>query len=128
VADRLHAVLAGAKKTARNPPAEPAADLSGEWNVHIEFAAGSSDHTLSLRQQGSRITGVHQGDFISRDIYGSIDGDAVKLLSQVGESHGFALTYRFTGVVQGDSISGPLDLGEYRSAKWTATRHHFGRA
>ena len=57
-------------------PAAPAADLSGQWDVRIEYAAAASHHTLHLRQRGNDIDGTHQGDFVSRDITGTIDGDA----------------------------------------------------
>jgi len=128
VAEKLHATLSNVKKSAPKTPAPPAADLTGEWDVRVDYLASTSEHKLFLRQDSGRIVGTHQGDFISRDLYGSIDGDIVKFASQVGESHGFALGYRFTGTVQGDSMSGDLDLGEYRSAKWSASRHQFRRA
>src|SRR5687767_10010634 len=52
VADRLHAVLAGAPKSAPSaPPAPAAADLSGSWDVQVQFAAGTSRHTVHLRQR-----------------------------------------------------------------------------
>ncbi|PYQ01285.1 MAG: hypothetical protein DMF82_19660, partial [Acidobacteria bacterium] len=79
VGDRLYAILTAAqgKPAADPPPAAPAADLSGQWDVHIEYAAGASDHGLSLRQRGNEIDGAHRGDFISRDLVGTIEGDTV---------------------------------------------------
>ena len=67
-------------------------------------------------------TGLHQGDFLTRDIAGTINGDAVSLASVVTERHGDALTYRFKGKVAGDTIAGSLDMGEYLGATWTAKR------
>ena len=78
-------------------------------------------------QDGSRLEGTHQGDFLTRDISGTIAGDAVTLASSVTERHGDALTYRFAGTVNGDTMSGSLNLGEYLTAKWTARRHVFSR-
>jgi L-seryl-tRNA(Ser) seleniumtransferase len=72
--------------------------------------------------------GTHQGDFVSRDFSGAISGDDVRISSSVGEVHGAALSYHFTGKLNGDKLSGALDMGEYMGAKWTATRHSFGRA
>jgi L-seryl-tRNA(Ser) seleniumtransferase len=72
--------------------------------------------------------GTHQGDFVARDFSGAISGDEVHISSSVGEVHGAALSYRFTGKLDGDKMSGALDMGEYMGAKWTATRHAFGRA
>jgi uncharacterized pyridoxal phosphate-dependent enzyme len=128
VADRVYEIRA-AKRPQWNPetPKAPAGDLTGSWNVRIEFAAGTTEHTLHIRQQGNQLTGTHQGDFVARDFSGSISGDDVRVASNIGEVHGAALSYRFTGKLQGDQMSGALDMGEYLGAKWTATRHVFGR-
>jgi L-seryl-tRNA(Ser) seleniumtransferase len=129
VADRLYQILS-ARRPVRVTEAlrTPAGDLTGRWNVHIEFAAGSSNHTLHVKQQGNQLVGTHQGDFTPRDFSGSISGDEVRIASNIGEVHGAALTFRFTGKLDGDKMSGTLDMGEYLGAKWSATRHPFGRA
>jgi uncharacterized pyridoxal phosphate-dependent enzyme len=126
VGDRIFQILSTPRppKTAA-PPTVPAGDLSGRWEVHIEFAAGSGDHTFHVKQQGSQLVGTHQGDFVSRDFTGSIAGNDVRIASNVGEVHGAALSYRFEGKLSGDTMSGTLDMGEYLGARWTAKRHLF---
>jgi L-seryl-tRNA(Ser) seleniumtransferase len=127
VADRLHEVISAAPKTKLVKETKPAlSDLSGEWDVHIDFAAGSSTHTLFLKQDGARIVGTHQGDYIPRELSGEISGNSVQMTSRIGEQHGAALNFKFSGTVSGDSMSGDLDMDEYLKAKWTATRHTFG--
>jgi len=128
VADRLHEILS-AKRPAWSPeaPKTPAGDLTGRWDVHIEFAAGSSDHVFHVKQQANQLVGTHQGDFTARDFAGSISGSDVRIASNIGEVHGAALSYTFTGKLEGDKMSGALSMGEYLGAKWTATQHAFGR-
>jgi L-seryl-tRNA(Ser) seleniumtransferase len=104
------------------PPAAAVGDISGRWDVQIQYTASTSAHALHLRQNGNRIDGVHQGNFLTRDIGGTLNGDAISLASNVAERHGDSLNYRFTGKVTGDTMSGTLDLGEYRAATWTARR------
>ena len=123
IADRLHEVLSNAPKESATPPAPPAADLGGRWDVRIEFAASQSAHTLHLLQRGHDVTGVHRGDFVARDLVGTIDGTTVTLRSAYSEQHGDALHYTFSGTVSGDAMSGTLDMGEYLSGKWSAMRH-----
>jgi uncharacterized pyridoxal phosphate-dependent enzyme len=106
-------------------PRPPSADVSGQWDALIEYSAGRSSHKLHLRQQGNRIDGTHQGDFVSRDLTGTIDGDRVQMRSTYAEEHGDALLYSFDGKVSGDDISGTLDMGEYLKATWTAKRHQY---
>jgi uncharacterized pyridoxal phosphate-dependent enzyme len=128
VADRLYAIL-------RNPPrreagdqmAAPAADLSGQWDVQIDYAAGVSKHTLYLRQQGNRVEGSHQGDFVSRDLTGTVEGDAVRISSSYSERHGDSLMFEFAGKISGFEITGSLDMGEYLKASWKAKRHEYRR-
>jgi L-seryl-tRNA(Ser) seleniumtransferase len=127
LADRLYSLLSG--RPAAQParlPAPPTTDLSGRWDVRIEYAAGVSTHALHLRQRGNEIDGAHQGEFITRDVAGTIDGDAVRLRSAFSEEHGDAITFVFTGKVTAAQMAGTLDMGEYLAAKWTATRR--GRA
>lgn len=126
VADRLHHVLSArhTPKAARAPEA-PAVNLSGRWDIEIQYAASKTIHTVHLEQSGNQVQGTHQGNFLARDIAGTIGGNAVSLTSNVTERHGDALRYRFTGTVAGDAMSGTLDMGEYLSATWTARRYRF---
>lgn len=128
VADRLYALLSNPPRTEEKPPAAPAADLTGSWDVRIEYAASSSSHALHLRQRGNEIEGIHQGDFVARDATGTIDGDSVLIRSDYPESRGDRLKFTFTGKVSEDKMSGELDMGEYRKARWTAKRHTPRRA
>jgi L-seryl-tRNA(Ser) seleniumtransferase len=123
VADRLYQILT-AKHTlkAAAPVVAPAGDLSGQWDVEIQYAASKTTHALQLIQNGNRVAGNHQGNFQSRDIAGTLSGDAVTLASNVTERHGDSLNYRFTGKVSGDTMGGSLDMGEYLTATWTAKR------
>jgi uncharacterized pyridoxal phosphate-dependent enzyme len=124
VADRLHAALTSP------PPAEPvvpvtppAGDLTGRWDVEITYTASKSQHVLHLKQVAGRLEGTHQGDFLARDLAGSINGDKIRVMSNVSERHGDSLGYEFTGTLSGDTLSGELAMGEYLSARWTAKRH-----
>lgn len=128
VADRLAAVLSSPPRGAEASAAPPAADLSGQWEVRIEFAAGVSKHTLFLRQRGHELDGAHQGDFVTRDLSGVVHGDSVLMRSSYTEEHGDALEFAFTGRVAGDEMDGTLDMGEYLGGRWTARRSDRGKA
>jgi len=125
VADRLHAVLSQKRSpSSASPPAAPAANLSGRWEVDVEFFSSKSRHTLFLMQDGNRIQGSHQGDYSTRDVYGTIEGNQIKLRSQAstpGDSVGFI----FAGTLAGETISGPIYMGEYLNARFTAKRSNY---
>ncbi len=123
IADRLVAVLS--KPPAQTPaaaPSAPAADLTGQWIVTVQYAAATSAHRLHLTQKGNELGGFHQGDFTTREITGAIDGETVRIRSAYGEQHGDSVNMTFSGKVSGDQMSGPVDMGEYLAATWTATR------
>ena len=123
VADRLHALLSSRSLRDQAPAiVAPSADLSGRWNVRIQYAAGTSTHVLHLRQKGNDVEGTHQGDFISRDLTGTISGSDVRLRSNHSGQTGDALSFTFTGKAMTDEMAGELDMGEYLAAKWTAKR------
>jgi len=123
VADKLVALLSNPPHKDDAPaPAAAAADLSGQWDVKVEYAAGTSNHGLNLRQRGNDLDGSHRGDFLSRDLTGTIDGDSVRIRSFLGEQSGDSIAYNFTGKVSGDEMGGTLDMGEYLAGKWSARR------
>jgi uncharacterized pyridoxal phosphate-dependent enzyme len=128
IADRLVTVLTSPPSKEATPTAAPAADITGQWDVHIEYAASTSNHTLHIRQRGNDLDGAHQGDFVTRDLSGTINGDAVVIRSHWDEEHGDALGFAFSGRVTGDELAGTLDMGEYRAARWTARRRAHGKA
>lgn len=128
VADKTHAVLSTPHKRNAEPPRPPSANIGGAWDVQITFVSGSAQHTLFLQQDGQRIQGTHQGDFVKRDLTGTMDGDSVEMHSFYGEEHGDQLSFTFSGKVTGDAMSGTLDMGEYRTATWTARRHQYGHS
>jgi uncharacterized pyridoxal phosphate-dependent enzyme len=123
VAQRIVQILSAKRTlTPTDAPTSPVANLSGRWQVDIQYTAGRGTHMLHLQQNGNRLEGTHQGEFLARDIAGTISGDTVTLASNVTERHGDALTYRFSGKVSGETLSGSLDMGEYLAAMWTARR------
>ncbi|WP_419992909.1 aminotransferase class V-fold PLP-dependent enzyme [Streptomyces boninensis] len=108
---------------APEPPKPPTVDASGTWELEITYTAGtSSAHELKLSQDGAKITGTHRGDFVSRDATGSVSGAEVTVRSNYGEEHGDSLSFTFTGTLDGDRISGKVDMGEYLKGSWKATK------
>jgi hypothetical protein len=123
VAERLFEVLSN-KRSPKPAPAAPAANIGGRWDVEIAFFSSKSQHTLTLDQDGNRLRGTHKGDFSSRDVFGSIEGDQIKLQS-TDYKPGDSITFTFSGSLSGDSFSGPVYMGEYLNARFTAKRHSY---
>lgn len=125
VADRLHEVLS-IKRSPRPEPAAPETNLSGRWDVNVEFFSGKSQHMLFLQQDGGHVNGSHKSDFAVRDVQGTIEGGQIKLRSNTTErGSGDSVRYIFAGTVSGDAFAGTLYMGEYLTAKFTAARRPY---
>jgi D-glucosaminate-6-phosphate ammonia-lyase len=123
VAQRLFEVLSR-KRSPRSALAAPATNLSGRWDVEIAFFSSKSQHALTLEQDGNRLRGSHKGDFSSRDIFGTIEGEKIQLQS-TDSKPGDSITFTFSGALAGDTFSGPVYMGEYLNAMFTAKRHTY---
>jgi D-glucosaminate-6-phosphate ammonia-lyase len=124
VARRLYEVFSSARKKkagerALNPPS---VNITGPWDVEIQYEAGSARHELVLAADGNQISGTHTGWAYKGDLTGQIIGDRVNLRSTL-RADGNVLSYTFTGSLTKDGISGDLRLGDYGTAKWRARRH-----
>ncbi|MCC6587921.1 MAG: PLP-dependent transferase [Bryobacterales bacterium] len=127
VAERLHQVLS--KQRPRKEIASPAANLSGRWDVQIDYFSSTSHHSLFIEQDGNKIHGSHKTDFSVNEMAGLIDGSDVKMRSaSVAKEGGDFVPFLFAGTVSGDTISGPVYFGEYLSARFTAKRHKYPQA
>lgn len=123
VADKLaHIFRSAPKGLKKQESAAAGAEVAGQWDVTVRFECGSSEHKLFLNSSGNNVSGVHIGWASEGAVSGAIDSNRVEFRSDLPTS-GQRLSYRFSGRVSGDSMSGVVDLGEYGSAQWTARRH-----
>lgn len=124
VANRVHEVLT-MKHEKPGRMARPAADITGRWNVNVQFFNNESNHTFIIeKQDGNWVYGSHQGDFALRDMMGTIEGNEVKLVSNY-RIPGVSVNYIFIGTLNGDSLSGRLFMGEYLNAQFSAEKHTY---
>jgi L-seryl-tRNA(Ser) seleniumtransferase len=124
VAQRLAEVLRSTPATSHEKPrpTAPSTDVAGAWDAHIQYEAGSAQHKLQLTTNGNAVSGSHAGWAYKGAVTGAIDGSHVDLRSSM-PAEGTHLTYRFTGTVTGNEMSGDVSLGEYGRARFTARRN-----
>ena len=95
-------------------------------NFYYDFNRGSHFTPYVGVGLGAVRHEVGAGRFSSGDgkLFGTIDGDQVKLQS-TERAPGDAITFTFAGSFADGAISGPVYMGEYLNAKFTATRHAY---
>jgi len=125
VADRIYSVLSQKRSPKTTTTmAAPGSNLTGHWDVEIEFFSSRSQHALFIEQDGNWIKGAHRGDFTVRDLIGEVEGNDVKLRSSERQP-GDNITFTFAGTLSGNTMSGKVYMGEYLNAKFTAKRHAY---
>ena len=122
VADRIYSVLSRKHSPKSTTMAAAGSNLTGRWDVEMQFFSSKSQHALFIEQDGNWIDGTHQGDFAVRDLIGQIEGNQVKLRSS-DRRPGDNVTFTFAGTVSGNTMSGDVYMGEYLNAKFAAKRH-----
>jgi uncharacterized pyridoxal phosphate-dependent enzyme len=121
VAERIYTILREERDPQPTHLAAATVEISGHWDLTVEYFTSTSHHQLYLQQEGNWIEGTHQSDFSHQAIVGVVEGDQVKLRSQV-HLPGDNIPFLFAGRVADDVISGSIHLGEYLTAKFTARR------
>ncbi len=124
VAEALYRKLSAPPDRPAEGPAAPPAQVGGAWDVEIDFAVSPARHSFHVEQDGDSLRGSHRGDRTGGDLSGWVQGDRVHLSSRhrwEGSVYGFS----FDGRLRGDRIEGEVDMGEYFTAEFAATRHEY---
>lgn len=121
VANRIFEILSRKRSPKSDVMTAPASNISGKWDVDVRYFNSTVKHSFIIQQDGNWINGTHQGDFDVRDISGTIEGNQIKL-SSVLKMTGDQITFYFSGTLNGNSLTGDIHMGEYRTAKFTANK------
>jgi D-glucosaminate-6-phosphate ammonia-lyase len=120
-AESIYKILTNPPKTPVLSVAPPDATVSGIWNANLTFISGAAKHTLTLEQNGARLTGNHQGETIGGKLNGTVEGNQVHFRS-TQRIQGKTLEFAFTGTAEGNTMKGTVSLAEYGKADFIATR------
>jgi hypothetical protein len=87
----------------------------GNWNLVIETPMGERQATLSVKTEGSLLTGSQSAEGRSMDIFdGAANGNEVSW--KVSITDPMDMTLGFAGAVEGDRMSGSVKLGPFGDA------------
>ena len=105
-------------------------DLTGDWEMTSETPRGEITQTIHIEQDGEKLTVTMQGGMGRRGgqggggeitAEGTIQGNKVEWSFTRNTPRG-EFTTKYTGTVDGDTISGEVDRGPRGTAPWTAKR------
>ena len=124
VAERLYDAFRDAPGPKRKPVPRPAtADLSGHWEIDIEFVASATRLKLYLSARASELAGSYSSPLVPHGtVKGTVSGNEVEIRTH-GRFEATNFDYIFRGTAAGDEMSGTVELGwEYGQAPWKARR------
>ena len=98
------------------------ADVAGTWSINIRFVAGEGHHTAVITQKDSTLAGVYKGEFKEGTLRGRVKGDTIDFTGYL-RHEATGVSFRYKGSIDGDTIKGTVDMGEYWTATFTAKRN-----
>ena len=105
-------------------------DLTGDWEMTSETPRGEITQTIHIEQDGEKLTLTMQGGMGRRGgqegggeitAEGTISGNKVEWSFTRNTPRG-DFTTKYTGTVEGDSMSGEVDRGQRGTSPWSAKR------
>ena len=121
---RMYAILALVLAASFNATAQSAkGDVTGKWAFNVQTDAGSGTPTVTLKQDGEKLTGHYSSQTLGEaDLTGTVKGNEIKF-SFSADAQGTSLNVTYTGTIESkDSLKGTVDLGGLAQGTFTAKR------
>jgi hypothetical protein len=98
-----------------------AGDVSGTWIMDVQTPAGNGKPTFVLVQKGGDLSGTYKGALGEAPVTGTIQGDEIVLNYKVN-AQGNDLQVKYSGKLEGNSMSGKVKLGELGEGTFKGTK------
>jgi phosphatidylserine decarboxylase len=97
-------------------------DVTGKWMFNVETAAGSGTPTITLKQDGDKLTGHYTGQLGDVDLTGSVKGSDFQF-SFSSDLQGNRLDVTYKGTIESkDALKGTVSIAGLGEGTFTAKR------
>jgi copper(I)-binding protein len=97
-------------------------DVTGKWVFAVETGAGSGTPTMTLKQDGEKLTGHYSGQLGEAELTGTAKGQDIKLTFTV-DAQGNMINCIYTGTLESkDAMKGKVELVGLGEGTFTAKR------
>ncbi|HYK87900.1 MAG TPA: hypothetical protein VE398_03975 [Acidobacteriota bacterium] len=97
------------------------ANVSGTWDLSLESAAGSATPTITLSQEGEKITGTYIVKLGKTSLKGTLERKNIKIIVTF-KFLGQQVSVTYSGEVDDDAMKGSVQFSIGGSGSWTAHR------
>ena len=98
-------------------------DVTGNWIFTVESALGTSNPTLTFKQDGEKLTGQYSSPLMGETkLTGTVKGQAIEFTVSATVQD-MPIELKYAGTVESrDSMKGTLTAGEFGGGTFTAKR------
>lgn len=98
-----------------------ATNVTGEWAFSVQTDQGSGEPTITLKQDGEKLTGKYVGQLGTADLSGTVKGSAIHFTFTL-DVQGQQAPVTYDGTVEKNTMKGKLDIGGMVNGTFTATK------
>jgi hypothetical protein len=96
-------------------------DVSGTWAFAVETSAGSGTPTITLKQDGEKLTGQYSGQLGEAPLTGTLKGAAIEFAIDLNVQ-GTAVHVVYSGTAEKTSMKGTVKFGDLADGTFTAKK------
>jgi hypothetical protein len=98
-------------------------DLTGKWLFTVETTAGTGTPTVTLKQDGEKLTGHYSSTNLGEaDLTGTVKGQSVNFTFE-GNVQGNAVPVTYAATIESkDAMKGTIDIGGVATGTFTGKR------
>jgi hypothetical protein len=97
-------------------------DVTGKWSFQVQTSLGSGTPTITLKQDGEKLTGHYSGQLGEADLTGTVKGQSITF-TFTANVQGYEIVTTYTGTIEDkDSLKGTARLGDLGDGTFTAKR------
>ncbi len=96
-------------------------NVTGDWEMTITTPRGERTRDIHFEQEGEKLTVTMQGRSGEVKAEGTVKGNELAWTITRSTSRGeFTMTY--TGKIEGDTMSGEVQMGDFGASEWNAKK------
>lgn len=100
----------------------PAKNVTGNWKLTVESDNGTTNPSVTLKQNGEELTGTYHGRFGDSPLKGTLKGSDIKFTIKV-EVQGQEVILDYAGKLESDTtMKGTVSFGDFGNGTFTAKK------
>jgi len=98
-----------------------ATNVTGDWAFTVTTDQGAGNPTITLKQDGEKLTGKYVGQLGAADLTGTVKGTAIHFTFTL-DVQGQQAPVTYDGTVEKNTMKGKMDIAGMVNGTFTATK------